>query len=210
MSNEQQNKKRGRPPKVHDNKLETRELLLRAGLEVLTEKGFSAAGLDEILKRVGVPKGSFYHYFKSKEAFGSELIKRYAAYFACKFDKHFNNNALSPLKRLKAFIEEAKAGIGRYDFQRGCLVGKLGQEVNNLPDSFRLQLVAVFADWQQRFAVMLHEAQQAGEIKADLDCARLAAFFWIGWEGAVLQTNLEQCFTPLDIFTEFFFDMIET
>ncbi|WP_163009315.1 TetR/AcrR family transcriptional regulator, partial [Pseudomonas viridiflava] len=53
----------GRPPKVDRDNLETRETLLRRGLEVLTEQGFSATGIDYILKEIGVPKGSFYHYF---------------------------------------------------------------------------------------------------------------------------------------------------
>ena len=67
-------RKRGRPPKRPEETLETRELLVRAGLEALTEKGFSATGIDEVLKRVGVPKGSFYHYFESKEALLNEII----------------------------------------------------------------------------------------------------------------------------------------
>src|SRR5574343_599729 len=83
-----QPRKRGRPPKRPEDTLETRELLLRAGLEVLTEKGFAATGIDEVLKRVGVPKGSFYHYFDSKEAFGAALIDRYASYFALKLEWH--------------------------------------------------------------------------------------------------------------------------
>lgn len=59
-------RRRGRPPRQRDGLTDARELLMRAGLEVLTEKGFSATGIEEILSRVGVPKGSFYHYFDSK------------------------------------------------------------------------------------------------------------------------------------------------
>ena len=61
-----QKKSRGRPPKQIGGQHQTRTALLRAGVEVLTEKGFTATGIDEILRRVGVPKGSFYHYFGSK------------------------------------------------------------------------------------------------------------------------------------------------
>src|SRR5574343_259443 len=93
-------RRRGRPPRQRADLIDTRELLLRTGLEVLTEKGFSATGIDEILGRVGVPKGSFYHYFDSKEAFGLELIQRYGDFFAHKLDRHLRNTALSPLGRL--------------------------------------------------------------------------------------------------------------
>src|SRR5574343_1401956 len=104
-------RRRGRPPKSRDALTDTRELLLRAGLETLTEKGFATAGLDEILGRVGVPKGSFYHYFASKEAFGLALIQRYGDFFAHKIDRHLRNPALPPLGRLRAFVEDAKAGM---------------------------------------------------------------------------------------------------
>lgn len=78
-------------------------MLVRAGLEALTEKGFSSTGIDEVLKRVGVPKGSFYHYFDCKEAFGAELIDRYARYFAHKLERHFGDASRQPLDRLWAW-----------------------------------------------------------------------------------------------------------
>ena len=79
--------RRGRPPKVARGFDDTREALLCCGMEVLTEQGFAATGIDAVLKRVRVPKGSFYHYFDSKEAFVQEVLQRYAAYFARKLDR---------------------------------------------------------------------------------------------------------------------------
>ena len=96
-------RRRGRPPKQREDLVDTRELLLRAGLEVLTEKGFSATGIDEILGRVGVPKGSFYHYFASKEAFGLSLIERYGKFFARKLDRHLLNSDLPPPRASACF-----------------------------------------------------------------------------------------------------------
>ncbi len=198
-------RRRGRPPKASEGICETREALLRAGVEVLTEKGFSATGIDEILRRVGVPKGSFYHFFASKEAFGTALVERYAAYFARKLDLSLSRCDVSPLAALQAFVDAAVAGMARHGFQRGCLVGNLGQEMGALPESFRACLLAVFTDWQQRVAVVLQRAQDQGELAADADCPRLAAAFWIGWEGAVLRAKLEQSAMPLTLFSEFFF-----
>jgi TetR/AcrR family transcriptional regulator, transcriptional repressor for nem operon len=198
-------RRRGRPPKLRENMVETRDLLLRAGLEVLTEKGFSATGIDEILRRVSVPKGSFYHYFESKEVFGAELIAQYARFFARKIDLYLSDKTLSPLTRLQAFVAAAQAGMAHYDFRRGCLIGNLGQEMGSLPESFRKQLRAVFADWQSRFARCLRAAQDAGELSPQADCEQFAAFFWIGWEGAVLRAKLEQSAEPLEVFARGFF-----
>jgi TetR/AcrR family transcriptional repressor of nem operon len=178
--------------------------LCRAGVAALTEKGFSATGIDEILKSVGVPKGSFYHFFASKEAYGSELITLYARYFVRKLDRFLLDESLTPLKRIEAFCEEAERGMQRFDFRRGCLVGNLGQETGALPESFRAQLTDVLLDWQARFERCLEEAKAAGEISMEVDCARCAAFFWIGWEGAVLRAKLEQNGEPLRVFADIF------
>jgi TetR/AcrR family transcriptional regulator, transcriptional repressor for nem operon len=198
-------RRRGRPPKNPEGRLETRELLLRAGVAALTEKGFVATGLDDILGRVGVPKGSFYHYFDSKEAFGTALIDRYGAYFSRKLAQHFENTDRSPLARLQAFIDDAKAGMAKYGYQRGCLIGNLGQEMGALPESYRAQLGGVFADWQGQVAGCLSAAQGAGELAANADCVRLAGYFWIAWEGAVLRAKLERSPLALEIFAEVFF-----
>jgi len=189
---------------------ETRESLVRAGLVALTEKGFSATGIDEILKAVGVPKGSFYHYFDSKEAFGTELIDRYGQYFARRLDRFFTDGERSNLERLEAFTRDAEDAMARYAFSRGCLVGNLGQEMGALPESFRKQLSDVFVDWQRRTAACLGAAQVDGEIGAHHDTNELAAFFWIGWEGAVLRAKLERSADALRTFANGFFAMIRT
>jgi TetR/AcrR family transcriptional repressor of nem operon len=182
-----------------------RQSLLRTGVAVLTEQGFASVGIDAILRSAGVPKGSFYYYFDSKEAFGLALIDAYAEYFAAKLDHWFLDMSCTPLARLRNFIDDARRGMARYEFRRGCLVGNLGQEMGSLPESFRSRLLEVFADWQKRTAACLRAAQGAGEIFAGADCERLAAFFWTGWEGAVLHAKLERSPRALDVFAEGFF-----
>ncbi len=198
----------GRPSKDAAGYNETRESLLRAGVEVLTEKGFSSTGIDEILRRVGVPKGSFYHFFASKDMFGAQLIERYAAYFSAKLDRFLLDESTPPLQRLRNFTTHAEQGMVRHGFRRGCLIGNLGQEMGSLPESFRAQLAAVFLDWQSRVVRCLEMAQQSGELDRDVDCNKLAATFWIGWEGAVLRSKLDRSTEALHLFAEFFFTAV--
>lgn len=202
-------RRRGRPPKsaMHSNE-DTRARLIRAGLAMLTEKGYSAAGLEEILRLAQVPKGSFYHYFASKEAFGLCLIDAYASFFAAKLDRWLLDTGIAPLQRLQNFVDDAAAGMAKYGFRRGCLVGNLGQEMSALPESFRARLLAVFADWQQRTALCLQAAQQQGELAPQADTEALAAFFWTGWEGAVLRAKLELQADPLQRFAAGFRQML--
>ncbi|OJY66653.1 MAG: TetR family transcriptional regulator [Sphingobium sp. 66-54] len=200
-------RRRGRPPKATMGFSETRESLVRAGLVALTEKGFSATGIDEILKAVGVPKGSFYHYFDSKEAFGAELIDRYGKYFGRRLERFFADSERPHLQRLEAFTRDAEDAMARFAFSRGCLVGNLGQEMGALPESYRQQLSDVFVDWQHRTAACLRAAQAEGEIGTNHDVNELAAFFWIGWEGAVLRAKLERNADALRTFANGFFAM---
>lgn len=203
-------RRRGRPPKDSTRPYaETRQALIQSGLAMLTEKGYSSVGIDEILRSVDVPKGSFYHYFKSKEAFGQVLIDAYAEYFAHKLDRFLLNTDYPPLQRIQHFVDDACQGMARFGYKRGCLIGNLGQEMSLLPESFRQQLKTVFEDWQQRTARCLHEAQTLGDIAAGLDCDHLAEWFWIGWEGAVLRAKLEASPEPLECFTEVLLQLLQ-
>ncbi|MFJ3485338.1 TetR/AcrR family transcriptional regulator [Pseudomonas sp. NPDC090202] len=191
----------GRPPKIQRaDDFDTREALIRCGVEILTEQGFMATGIDGILKRVGVPKGSFYHYFASKEAYGLAVLDSYATYFARLLDRWLLDESMSPLERLVAFVQSAKASMARYDYRRGCLVGNMGQEVSVLPAGFRDALESTFLDWQRRLTTCFEAAREAGELPRHVDCAELAAYFWIGWEGAVLRARLVQSDAPLNTF----------
>lgn len=200
MTTSKPHARRGRPPKVARSFDDTREALLLCGMEVLTEQGFAATGIDAVLKRVRVPKGSFYHYFDSKEAFVQQVLQRYAAYFARKLDRWLLDESVLPLQRLSNFVEDAKAGMARHQFRRGCLVGNLGQEITALPTSFRQTLEDVLLDWQVRLANCLTEAVRLGQLRQGSDSDALAAYFWIGWEGAVLRAKLVQDAQPLDTF----------
>lgn len=190
--------RRGRPPKVSRENQDTKAELIRSGLEQLTEQGFASSGIDQILKKVGVPKGSFYHYFASKEAFGQAVIENYASYFANKLDACLLDESYPPLTRISNFVEDAKIGMSRHQFKRGCLVGNLGQEVDLLPESFRKQLIDIFLSWQDRIANCLKAAQVQGSISMTANCELLAEHFWIGWEGAVSRAKLVQDTKPLD------------
>ena len=190
--------RRGRPPKVSHENRDTKAELIRSGLEQLTENGFASSGIDKILKKVKVPKGSFYHYFASKEAFGQAVIDNYAKYFANKLDTCLLDESYPALKRISNFVEDAKMGMIRHNFKRGCLVGNLGQEVDLLPESYREQLVDILHSWQHRVAQCLTTAKTEGQLSATADCELLAEFFWIGWEGAVSRSKLVQSTQPLD------------
>ncbi|MGB2818981.1 MAG: TetR/AcrR family transcriptional regulator [Burkholderiaceae bacterium] len=184
---------------------DTKRALVWCGTELLTERGFQVTGIDEVLKRVGVPKGSFYHFFASKHAFGEAVIQNYVDYYARKMNRIFDDEAASPLSRLRAFVEDAKRGMLKFGYRRGCLIGNLGQELASLDDAFREQLEAVLLSWERRVEGCLRQAIEAGELAPGSDAAAISRFFWIGWEGAVLRAKLTRNAEPLDQFASMFF-----
>jgi TetR/AcrR family transcriptional repressor of nem operon len=195
----------GRPRRREGGAMDTRTALIRVGTEILTEQGFNGTGIEAVLRRLQVPKGSFYHHFRSKDAFGEAVIANYGDYFARKLDRLVGDEAHPPLARLAAFVEEAKEGMSRFAFRRGCLVGNLGQEMAGLNEPFRAQLSAILDSWRDRLATLLEAAKAAGELDAHEDARAAAEFFWIGWEGAVLRSKLARSVEPLDRFADTFF-----
>jgi len=184
---------------------DTRNALVWCGTELLTERGFQITGIDEVLKRVGVPKGSFYHYFKSKDQFGHAVIDNYEAYYAKKMDRIFGDSSQSPLQRLVSFTVNAKNGMVKFDFKRGCLIGNLSQELAALDTQFRERLEGVLVSWEKRVAECLSEAIDSGELAPGQDPQALSRFFWVGWEGAILRSKLMRSLEPIDQFTSIFF-----
>ncbi|MBX4132993.1 TetR/AcrR family transcriptional regulator [Frischella sp. Ac48] len=205
----QQKPKRGRPPKSTHDHQDTKQALIRSGVELITERGYMTADIDSILKRVGIPKGSFYYYFENKEAFGHAILENYASYFAHKLNKYLNNQTISPLERIYQFYLDAKQGMEKYHFNRGCLVGNLGQEISTIPHSFRQRLNEIFLDWQHCIANCLTEAQLNGDIAQSLNSQTLAYSFWIGWEGAVMRAKLIKNAEPMTIFINYFLNNLD-
>lgn len=196
--------RRGRPPKVERDFTDTRQELIRSGLEVITETGYLAAGIDAVIKNIAVPKGSFYHCFKSKQEFGMAVLTAYGSFFAHKLDKFLLNSQLAPLQRIEAFVLHAGQGMAKYDFRRGCLVGNLLQETPRLPETFPERLMTILEEWETRVARCLEEAKQHGDLTTNAPASELARQFWSGWEGAVMRAKLFRSVEPLNQFWAFF------
>lgn len=196
---------RGRPPKTARAPEGTRAMLVRAGVGLLTEKGFSSTCVDDVLNATGISKGSFYYCFSSKEEFGQALIGYYADYFNAKLDLWLTDAKEPPLQRLFNFMHDAKGGMEQYNFRRGCLIGNLGQEIDAIPDSFNGLLRTIMQGWEQRVTDCLLDVfaprPTPGQKRL---CTGLARYFWIGWEGAVLHARMAHEAAPLDLFASFY------
>ena len=156
----------------------TRDLLIQVGKEIIAQHGFKAASLNKILTTAGVPKGSFYYYFSSKEDFGLAIVDDFAREYRDRFERTLGDLQHSPLTRLRNYFELKIADMADCGCTDGCLIGNLAQELSSLNEIFRDRLDRVFAEWEQVFFQCLQAASETGEITGDRDDnANLVRFY---------------------------------
>ena len=187
-------------------KAPTKAVLVDAGLHLMLEKGYHHTGIQDVLQAAGVPKGSFYYYFPSKEAFGLKVIAHFAAAYVARLEQYLGDTTQSPLTRLRRHLDETLARFERRGCRGGCLIGNLSQELADQSALFGAQLEAVLSDWRERYARLFREAQAVGELRADLDPQQVAEFYLNSFEGAVLRAKVSKSPAPLRLFTTMMFD----
>lgn len=160
--------------------------------------GFQASGVAEITAAAGVPKGSFYNHFVSKEAFGLEVLDRYFGELEELADATLNNRSRPALERLRAFFDALTASLEAGNWVQGCLMGNLSLEVSPSSEAIRSRLSHLFQGWSFQVATCIAEAQATGEIRNRSNAALLADFAVNAWEGAVLRMKVERNSRALD------------
>lgn len=186
----------------------TRERLLEAGAEAIAAKSFNACGLAEILAAAGVPKGSFYHYFESKEEFGVALIERACAEYVDFLRPLLADASRSPLARLRTVFELGRDECAAKGPQRQCLIPKLALETSQLSEPVHSAVKRAYERWSELLAGVIREAQAAGEIPPSHDPDRLARLLVMLWEGATLRTQIDRSQQPIEDFLGFAFDSL--
>ena len=186
----------------------TREKILEAAAELVHRKGFNHTGLKEILDASGVPKGSFYFFFKSKEDFGLALVDYYAEGIAAVAGSCFEDTSRSPIDRLRSFFQWTYARFEAEGCEKGCPIGNLCQEMSDLSPAFRQKLESVMERMAMGVAGLLHRAKEVGELPDRLDPEETARFITSSWQGALLTMKVVKSLEPLDLFDRFIFGEI--
>ncbi len=119
---------------------DVRQGILETGQRIMAGKGFSAVGLNVILTAAGVPKGSFYHYFSSKDAFGEALLENYFEDYLKNLDETLRKPGLTMAQRLMSYWREWQETQSFFNCQGKCLAVKLGAEVADLSEAMRSAL----------------------------------------------------------------------
>jgi len=185
-----------------------REVLLETGMQMLHADGYEATGVGKITKAAGVPKGSFYNYFDSKEAFALEVLEGYVQTGEAMFTEVLEQGTGPHLVRLRRLygmmIDQLKSG----DFSKGCLAGALCQEMAGRDDAFKAALERSIVAMRSKIEGCLRSAQATGELARSHDPDRLARFLQDAWQGALIRMKVERSDRPLRDFLDLVFAQI--
>ncbi|MGN7837059.1 TetR/AcrR family transcriptional regulator [Stenotrophomonas sp. 22385] len=178
--------------------LDVRDKILATGQRIMGGKGFSAVGLNEVLTAAGVPKGSFYHYFGSKEAFGDALLEDYFAGYLSEMDRTFSQPRRTRAQQLDAYFKAWMDNQSFEDCQGRCLAVKLGAEVADLSQSMRATLQRGTAGIISRLATVLEAGAREGSLSFAGNPQAMAQSLYELWLGASLMAKIVRNRQPFD------------
>ena len=181
-----------------------KQQIIEAGLAELHARGYAACSVEDITTAAGVPKGSFYNHFTSKEEFAVEAVRRYfqVSGWPASFE------ARPAVARLRAGFEALYVGARDRSFSRGCMWGNLANEVADHSDVIRGELAEGLDAWSAIVTELVAEAQRNGEISAAGDAAQLGRFIVNAWEGALTRSRVVRTGQPIDDFFRMIFGLL--
>ncbi len=189
-----------------------RDQLIDSAVEVFHTRGFNGCSVQDIVDAAGVPKGSFYNHFESKEALGIEVVHAYSAIVGAYVVESGAANIFSgdgtPLQRIRAYFEAVIEQNVSCGVRKGCLLGNFATELAPHSAQIAKAVAQALDNWSAAVARALAQAQDAGELSKDADAAALARYLVDGYEGAATRAKLIGDRAPMDEFIRTTFDFL--
>lgn len=186
----------------------TRKRLVDAGINVFLKHGYEGGGITAILNEAGMPKGSFYNLFPSKEAFACAAVDDYFSSFTNLRAATLYNLNLTPGERLKAWLVGHREYIERQPEAVGCLAGILGQTGAVQSEEIRQRLTGFFAGWERDLIEVFREAQMNHTLSPLMTPESAAAMVIYLYEGVMIRIRVEGTTLPYDFLTQTLPDII--
>jgi AcrR family transcriptional regulator len=172
---------------------QTRDAILTAAKRLMLIKGYNATSLDGLLGASGVGKGSFYHYFKSKEDLGYAILDDIVTSFVERtLDPCFADPDGHPIAQIRCFLDHVVEAQRERACVGGCPLGNLASEMSDVHEGFRARLAGVFSVWRERLTLALRDAQRRGDVGNDCRVEVVAEFLVASLEGAILMTKVSK------------------
>ena len=167
----------------------TKDKLLDAAQRLMLAKGFPATTVDEICETAGLTKGSFFHYFASKDDLGKAVLDHYARRGLEALNTASFRQQRDPLKRVLASIDYWIDLINNPSMECGCLLGNFAQELSDTHPEIRVRCAQYFDQWTTMLKQDFDEAKATSRIRAHIDTQGLAEHYVAAVEGGLLLTK---------------------
>ncbi|MCB5905886.1 TetR/AcrR family transcriptional regulator [Streptomyces pinistramenti] len=177
---------------------DTRRSILDAAQRIMARKGFSAVGINEVLTAAGVPKGSFYHFFGSKDAFGEAMIRAYFTDYLADMDRILAEPGLTSAQRLMNYWQNWRETQSVGECQGKCLAVKLGAEVSDLSEAMRIALKEGTTAVIDRLERTITAGLKDGSLTTDVSARDTAQSLYDMWLGASVMVKIHRHLGPMD------------
>ncbi len=183
-----------------------RQQLLDEGVSMLMMQGYHGSGLKELLGKVSIPKGSFYNYFDSKEAFCAEAIAHYIKPFLDRLDACLAAPNVDALTAIRNYFYILINELEEKNFSGGCLLGNLLGEIGDTSDPCLHSLSQSIHLYRDKLKEGFITAQHEGAARSDISAETMANLTVNSWQGALLRMKAEKSTQPLKEFCEHLLD----
>ncbi len=187
-------------------KTDVRLKLLETGIQLFAKNGYNGTGIKEIVEAVGIPKGSFYNYFKSKEEFTVEIIGFYSDTLTLHWEALLEKGPTEPLAAMRYGFEMIISHHEQSDVRTGCLIGNLAAEISEASEACRQKMCDATTTWKNRISDHIDRGQSLGTIRNDIPREALTEFIWNAWEGALLNMKIAGSTLPVKECIRLLFD----
>ncbi|MFC5220326.1 TetR/AcrR family transcriptional regulator [Streptomyces coerulescens] len=177
-----------------------RERLLDAGLTLFHARGINAVGIKEITDSAGVPKGSFYSYYSSKNDFVAAVLEHYWSAVIHDHGLRLTDTSTPPVSRLVAFFGSLTQEHAERGFELGCLLGNLALELTDDNGAARQRLADIMGQWSELIGACVAQSRTAGDPIATAEATEVASMIIECWEGAVMRGRVDRSRVPFDRF----------
>lgn len=179
--------------------MKKKEEIVSIAAELIHEYGYNNIGIKKILDKADIPKGSFYHYFKSKEDLALCVIE-YHIENTKKIFSQFDQS----IEGLKVFFDIFFQRLEEMEYKRGCPIGNLILELVDLKESFRIKLL----EWNSFLEDEIAKILEKSNVKTEIDYKKMASFIISSFEGAIMKAKLEKTREPIDEFNYYVFEYL--
>lgn len=169
-----------------------KDRLLEAAEKLMLAKGYTATSVDEICESAKLTKGSFFHYFKSKDDLGKAVLDRYisSTHMAVQSAPFFKKS--DPLQRVYGYIDFMIALSKDPKRRNGCLLGNFAQVLSDTHPYIRSQCASHFSSWAGMLKRELDETIKRHSPKAHVDSHGIAEYFIALFEGSLMMAKTKR------------------